>query len=48
MDDPRDPVGAPGEEVAYAEHRAALDATLFAPDAPIVFELCEGELRERG
>jgi hypothetical protein len=33
----------------YADHRAALDATLFAPAGPdLVLELCEGQLAAPG
>jgi len=32
------------EEEAWAEHRAALDATLFASAPPIVLELRDGTL----
>ena len=43
-----EPSPAPEEQDAYAEHRAALEATLFAElqgAATIVLELHEGELR---
>lgn len=37
----------PSEQEAWAEHRAALDATLFAPDAPLVLELRDGSFEIR-
>lgn len=36
---------APSEEEVYAEHRAALEATLFDPGRPLVLELRDGALR---
>jgi hypothetical protein len=38
------PVSAVSEQETWAEHRAALDATLFRAGAAIVLELRDGRL----
>jgi hypothetical protein len=46
--EPWDAAAPLSEQEAYAEHRAALDATLFPSGAPIVLELRDGALELRG
>ncbi|MCZ6596606.1 MAG: hypothetical protein O7B99_03100 [Planctomycetota bacterium] len=41
---PDDSIGAFSELEIYAEHRAALDATVFETGPPLVLELRDGEL----
>ncbi len=41
---PDDSIGALSELEIYAEHRAALDATVFEAEPPLVLELRDGEL----
>lgn len=51
MSSNRDANGAPGEQETYAEHREALEATLFRPAdgaSTLVLELREGSLRRVG
>ena len=47
-DPPNDPIAPLSEPEAYAEHRAALDATLFEVEAPLLLELRDGALFPRG
>jgi hypothetical protein len=46
----RDADSSPGEQETWAEHRAALEATLFRPngDPAVVLELRDGVLRRAG
>ena len=41
---PDDSIGAFSELEVYAEHRAALDATVFEAEPPLVLELRDGQL----
>ena len=41
---PDDAIGPFSELEIYAEHRAALDATVFEAEPPLVLELRDGEL----
>lgn len=46
----RQPAPSPGEQETWAEHRAALEATPFAPaeGGDVVLELRDGALRRLG
>ena len=46
--EPWDAAATLSEQEAYAEHRAALDATLFLSGALIVLELRDGVLARKG
>ena len=47
-DPPTDPIAPLSELEVYAEHRAALDATVFEVEALLLLELRDGALFRRG